>query len=762
VIDVPSDQRVSSQDPVASARKILIENTGLPSKARLVLDQHRFVGGLRVMRFQQQYDGIPVYGRGASIAVDIHGVARLASAKIETRLPDSTVANITPSAAAQTASKACGLPASASHTRLLLWPTHQGARLAYSVVPPSLLPIPYVPVVIVDAHSGQVLSKLNLVRYKNLANVHEFNPVSSPSTIQVELPIGDSLNVPQNDLLVSFNCVDTQKVRKVDYNGFKFDVHVCELLQNAEADETDEDFLQYKLEDHTSGGDPFSQLSVFYHGAKVYEYFKQFDPAFELEATSKPLFLIANLMLPAGLDTMDLNKMKDTSLPLEPFSNAFSVGWDPVFGQLMSMIWPEITGGAIAFGQGNTVDYAYDGDVVYHEFGHSVVGSTIKLVGWWHLDEQGASAAPGAMNEALADYFSSAITGDPATGEYASQETGDDAIRHLDNTNTCPASLTGEVHFDSEFFSAALWAARSKLTTDADRFAFDEAIFTALTTAASGDLDFHELAELFVTAVSSSSLGASAGDDLASQFSSRGVLPTCQRLFVFDGSPIVSQAPAMANSFISAGKNMFQAGNVLPYAPGTFQVEVPLPDDATSFETSFDQLIASSGMNPLDPGTPFKPALIVSFDKPLEFDWANQKTNASDPVDCEKLLSYRMGATIAIPQGASKAYVMLVNKGDKDGYFTALSFTFLGETESDAGVDAQQDVQEPTEAGNTDAQESEDAKPPTPSSGGLSDDDDGCGCRTVTGHSQSSWLVGLLALAGMSLMRRSNRKSHCR
>ncbi len=121
-----------------------------------------------------------------------------------------------------------------------------------------------------------------------------------------------------------------------------------------------------------------------------------------------------------------------------------------------------------------------------------------------------------------------------------------------------------------------------------------------------------------------------------------------------------------------------------------------------------------------------------------------------------------MGATIAIPQGASKAYVMLVNKGDKDGYFTALSFTFLGETESDAGVDAQQDVQEPTEAGNTDAQESEDAKPPTPSSGGLSDDDDGCGCRTVTGHSQSSWLVGLLALAGMSLMRRSNRKSHCR
>lgn len=753
VVDVPSELRVSPAKPVESAQIALRKSADIPAHVHLAFDRERVVGGLRVLRFRQEHMGIPVFGRGASIAVDVNGVSRLATSKIEHRMPSSILPKIAPSTAAVTASHVTGLQASAANTRLLVWPTQQGARLVYSVLPPSMLPIPYAPVVIVDADSGQVLTVHNLVRHKNLANVHEFNPVSSPSTIQVELPIGDTLNVPQNDLLVSYNCVDTQKTRPIDYSGFKFDVHVCELLQNAVADDTNEDFLQYELEDHTSGGDPHAQVALFYHAAKAYDYFKQFDPAFELEASSKPLFLIANLMLPAGLDTMDLNKMKDTSIPLEPFSNAFSVGWDPAFGQLVSMIWPEITGGAIAFGQGAEIDYSYDGDVVYHEFGHSVVGTTINLVGWWHLDEQGASASPGSMNEALADFFSSAIAGDPASGEYASQETGDDSIRHLENANTCPAHLAGEVHVDSEFFSAALWATRASLTSDADKFAFDEAIFTAISTAASGDLAFEELAELFVAAVAASSLGQSVGDDLSTQFTSRGVLPACERTFVYDGTPIASKSPELSNSFISAGKSMFAVGSALPYAPGTFQVEVPLPASATAIEASFVQFNASSSMtSPLDPGTPFTPAFIVSFDEPLSFDWANKTSNASDPVDCVALPSSRKGATIDIPDGATKAYVMVVNKGDKDGYFSDLGFGFLLQPD-DAGTDAgpQPDVDQP----DVDVPE-DSGEPSGPAASADDSDDDGCGCRTAGGPSQAPWLAALIALVGVGIARRRN------
>ena len=45
------------------------------------------------------------------------------------------------------------------------------------------------------------------------------------------------------------------------------------------------------------------------------------------------------------------------------------------------------------FGQGPRHDYAYDGDVVYHEFTHAVVDATIQL--------PSAINAPGAMNEGL-------------------------------------------------------------------------------------------------------------------------------------------------------------------------------------------------------------------------------------------------------------------------------------------------------------------------------------------------------------------------
>ena len=64
-------------------------------------------------------------------------------------------------------------------------------------------------------------------------------------------------------------------------------------------------------------------------------------------------------------------------------------------------------------------DYSYDGDVIYHEFTHGVVDDTIKLQSF-HVDRYGVIDAPGAMNEGLADYFSSALAGDPDVGEYAS------------------------------------------------------------------------------------------------------------------------------------------------------------------------------------------------------------------------------------------------------------------------------------------------------------------------------------------------------
>src|SRR5262249_46640500 len=156
-----------------------------------------------------------------------------------------------------------------------------------------------------------------------------------------------------------------------------------------------------------------------------------------------------------------------------------------------------INGGAMFFGQGPNRDYSYDGDVIYHEFTHSVVNVTLKLVGNPHLDEYGVSYSPGAMNEGLADFFSCAIAGDPDVGDYASKDFAPNltSIRSLTNPDACPSAVGGEVHQDATMFSASLWDVRKTLTA-AQQAEFDSAVFKAMNSSPTGDLAYEEFGKL--------------------------------------------------------------------------------------------------------------------------------------------------------------------------------------------------------------------------------------------------------------------------
>ena len=74
--------------------------------------------------------------------------------------------------------------------------------------------------------------------------------------------------------------------------------------------------------------------------------------------------------------------------------------------------------GGLFMGQGSNGDFAYDGDVLYHELGHAIVAQVGALQSGNLLDSTGVNSSPGALNEGYADYFSSAITGDPVVGGY--------------------------------------------------------------------------------------------------------------------------------------------------------------------------------------------------------------------------------------------------------------------------------------------------------------------------------------------------------
>jgi hypothetical protein len=113
--------------------------------------------------------------------------------------------------------------------------------------------------------------------------------------------------------------------------------------------------------------------------------------------------------------------------------------------------------GDVSFGQSiSGVDFAYDADVVYHEFGHSVVGA-IAQVPSFAADGAGLEWAGGSLNEGAADVFSMVLTESPDVGVYAGSAFDRAAIRELAEDRRCPNDLRGEVHRDGEILGAFAW-----------------------------------------------------------------------------------------------------------------------------------------------------------------------------------------------------------------------------------------------------------------------------------------------------------------
>lgn len=113
--------------------------------------------------------------------------------------------------------------------------------------------------------------------------------------------------------------------------------------------------------------------------------------------------------------------------------------------------------GDVSFGQSeNGVDFGYDADVVYHEFGHSVVGELADIPSLG-ADQFGLEWAGGSLNEGAADVLSMLLTRSPSVGPYAGSAFDRTAIRELAEPRRCPDDLRGEVHRDGEVLGAFAW-----------------------------------------------------------------------------------------------------------------------------------------------------------------------------------------------------------------------------------------------------------------------------------------------------------------
>lgn len=175
------------------------------------------------------------------------------------------------------------------------------------------------------------------------------------------------------------------------------------------------------------------------------------------------------------------------------------------------------------FGKGG-VDDAEDAEVILHEYGHAIQDSQMTPFGGF-----GASPEAGAIGEGFGDYWAATVsnvvapTPDPAciadwdSVSYTSSTPH--CLRRVDTDLHYPADLRGEVHYDGQIWSRALWDIRGQLGhVQADTIIleaqFDFAPDTTMPAAAAATV-----------AAAQRLYGPAAASAVTAAFQARGILP---------------------------------------------------------------------------------------------------------------------------------------------------------------------------------------------------------------------------------------------
>jgi hypothetical protein len=150
----------------------------------------------------------------------------------------------------------------------------------------------------------------------------------------------------------------------------------------------------------------------------------------------------------------------------------------------------------ITLGTGG-VDDAEDADVIWHEYGHSILDNQIP--------GYGTSLEADSIGEGFGDYLAGSL-GAQFSGGFQDEclaewdatsysSTVPPCLRRLDGTKHYPEAIVGEVHDDGEIWSAALWQIRTAIGgTKSDRVILQHHF---LLTA---DTTFNQAANALVTA----------------------------------------------------------------------------------------------------------------------------------------------------------------------------------------------------------------------------------------------------------------------
>ena len=255
-----------------------------------------------------------------------------------------------------------------------------------------------------------------------LGNVFDHTPLQGPP-VEVELPDLVSDTALRGTYANAYRCA-----------GSIYDWPPCSPLENNAVPDSDGNYFYEPIEPSLT--DAFAEVHAYYHATMFSKWLEEtFGFVWEC----------------GGSRAIDVHVNMD-------YPNAFygDANGDP------------FECADITLGQGD-VDFAYDSEVLFHEFGHGVVDQTAGLgcpdMGVC-IDGLGLNLIPMGLNEGYADYYSMTYTDNPDIGEYVASEYGEPYLRSAINPNQCPWDVTSQSHYDGQIWSAVAWTLRSEFGSE--------------------------------------------------------------------------------------------------------------------------------------------------------------------------------------------------------------------------------------------------------------------------------------------------------
>ena len=692
---------VVAQEYVAHhAGRLGLKGVGLSAEARVIPWR-----GHQIVRFGQTYEGLPVFGRVVVVRLDRAGSVRTVVSNANRSLdvvPESLVSTdeATGYAAAPFGVAQLGAPSATLGIYddglhgLLAWRVEASWNLRRWRI-------------FVDALTGEVIFRRSLATGAE-GRVYLENPVSTPSTTLATLSNLPATETHLNgDWVTVFHYVDGNTSQVAAIEDLTLD-------QTAVADVNGDFDYQPTTDASAHFDDPFTEVNAYYHLDDMYTYFRDNHGY----TTNRRVVSIANMGTGPG----------------QPYENAY---FTPVQ-------WNGAMAYGLFLGQAATVDLGYDGDVIRHEFTHSVVhdltnmgyGTAVLPV----YDNLGANTGPGAIHEGMADFFACTVTDDPVLGEYSLAAMGG-GQRNQQNNLTCPDNVEGEGHDDGEVWGGTVWEIR---TTLGDATLTDSMLYGGLATLAS-NATFQDYAfavqDAAAAMVGDGDLTQAQADTVDSVLGQRGML-SCGRALDMTGGATKNLINAYTYGTLAGMAGMScdaVRGMGFPPLPLLFQFKMSVPANATaiSFEINFT------------PSDDVKYDIYIRRGDHVGFQMVSVLSgffNLPEPITFDSHFGPLTAGTQTVTLGEGGAlplepggdyYFAVVNQNCDQGTVTVTTDQQTGTTQPDGGVSDDGAV--------------------TPD-GGTGDDNpkDGCGC-TNGGSTPPPLGLGLLLLVAGWIVRRRRR-----